>query len=195
MPATTLTPAALDAAACQTPAPAQPVGVEARRGTDPQAPVPDFDARMKSVNDAMDDRLQMASLANDVNTAHIATDPLDLADVIRGPIDIPRTPVDLYPTPVANLLQRAHQRLIDDDWCSGALVNEQGARCLMGAIRIESGGSRSEETQGLDVLMDAIRKQFPGAESVPSFNDAWGNGRVPIRVLQQAADHADACGL
>jgi hypothetical protein len=179
MPATTVIPAA----------PVQP----AARTT--PAPVLSLEARMAAVDAAMTIRLETASLANDINTAHIATDPLDLADVIRGPVDVPRTPVDLYPTPVAALLQRAHQRLIDDDWCSGALVNEQGARCLMGAIRIESGGSRSEESEGLDVLMDAIRQQFPDAESVPSFNDAWGNGRVPIRLLQQAANRADVLGI
>lgn len=197
MPATTLTPAALDAAARQTPAPLQPAEVGARRGTTtPQAaPVPDFDARMKAVNAAMDARLQMASLANDINTAHIATDPLDLDNVIRGPIDVPRTPIDLYPTPVAALLQRALQRVTDDGWCSGTPLEEQGAICMQAAIYKEASGNYGQAAEGLDVVMDAIRKQFGPVESVPAFNDAWGNARVPLRLLQQGADLAAARGI
>jgi hypothetical protein len=46
------------------------------------------------------------------------------------------------------------------------------------------------------VLLDAIRRQFgDGVDSVPSFNDAHGSGRVPMRMLDQAAGLADARGL
>jgi hypothetical protein len=177
MPATTVTLAA----------PVQP----AARIT--PAPELSLEARMAAVDAAMTIRLEEASLANDINTAHIATEPVDLADIIRGPVDTPRTPVDLYPTPVANLLQRAHQRLTRDGWCAGALRNTDGARCLLGAIRIESGGNHGAETEGLAVLMAAIRRRFGNdVESVWSFNDAHGGPRVPLRILGEAADLAAA---
>jgi hypothetical protein len=101
----------------------------------------------------------------------------------------------VYPTPVAALLQRAHHRLITEGWCSGALVNEQGARCLYGAIHAAARGDQSLESRGLEVLMDAIRRKFGDADSVPSFNDAWNSGRIPMRMLDRAADLADARGL
>ncbi|MGW2613159.1 DUF6197 family protein, partial [Streptomyces mirabilis] len=89
----------------------------------------------------------------------------------------------------------AHHRLTTEGWCSGALIDAQGARCLYGAIRAEARGNRGLESSALDVLMDAIRREFGDVDSVPSFNDAWGNGRVPIRMLGQAASLADAHGL
>jgi hypothetical protein len=179
MPATTALPAAqVQPAARTTPGPAL-----------------SLEARMAAVDAAMTIRLETAALANDINTAHIVTPVLDLTDVIRGPVDTPRTPIDLYPTPVAALLQRARQRLIDDGWCAGALVNEAGQRCMLGAIRIEAGGNGSVEAQGVGVLMDAIRRQFTNADSVPGFNDAWGRPTVPLRLLDQAAGLADARGI
>jgi hypothetical protein len=150
---------------------------------------------MAAVDAAMTLRLETAAVTVEVNTALIPVEPVDLADVVRVPITAPKTPVELYPTPVAALLQRTHQRLTDGGWCTGALKDEQGARCLLGAIRKEAGGNQRLEADGLDVLMDAIRRKFPGAQSVPSFNDHWTDARMPLRLLQQAADLADARGL
>ncbi|MFD9496883.1 hypothetical protein ACFWA1_36015 [Streptomyces sp. NPDC060005] len=154
-----------------------------------------LELRLEALSALMDHRLTEAAAAIDVNTAvHVPdVEPVDLADVIRGPVDQPRTPVTLYPTPVAALLQRALDRLQRDGWCTGAMVGEAGARCLYGAIRVEA-SSRSTEGAALDVLLDAIRRQFPGADSVPGFNDAHGP-RVVFRVLGQAADLAHARGL
>lgn len=46
------------------------------------------------------------------------------------------------------------------------------------------------------VLLDAIHRQFgDDAATVPSFNDAHRSGRVPMRVLTQAADLANTHGL
>jgi hypothetical protein len=179
MPATTVIPAV----------PVQP----AARTT--LAPELSLEARMAAVDAAMTIRLEEASLANDINTAHIATAPVDLADVIRGPVDAPRTPVDLYPTPVANLLQRAHQRLTDDGWCGHAPTSAQGSNCLQSAIYKEAGGDYGLASEGLGVLLDAIRRQFTNADSVPGFNDAWGRPTVPLRLLGAAADAADARGI
>jgi hypothetical protein len=175
MPATTVIPAAqVQPAARTTP-----------------APVLSLEARMAAVDAAMTIRLEEASLANDINTAHIATEPVDLADVIRGPVDSPRTPVDLYPTPVAALLQRALQRLTRDGWCGHTpTTSVPGPDCLQSAIYKEARGNYGLASEGLDVLLDAIRRQFTNADSVPGFNDAWGRPTVPLRLLDQAADLA-----
>ncbi|MFJ6053637.1 hypothetical protein [Streptomyces sp. NPDC092307] len=165
-----------------------------------QAPVPTkltLEERMAFINTAMNVRLDEAKVAYEVNTAHIPIKPVDLADVITGPVDTGPAPLpQLYPTPVAALLQRAHHRLLTGGWCSGALVDEDGARCMLGAIRIEAHGDSGLEDDAATVLLDAIRRKFgEDVDSVPSFNDAHGTGRVPIRMVDQAAGLADARGL
>ncbi|WP_443042034.1 DUF6197 family protein [Streptomyces sp. B21-079] len=46
------------------------------------------------------------------------------------------------------------------------------------------------------VVLDALRRRFGDhVESVPAFNDAHGTGRIPLRMLDQAASLADARGL
>ncbi|MFG3199907.1 hypothetical protein ACGFYT_27690 [Streptomyces sp. NPDC048208] len=79
---------------------------------------------------------------------------------------------------------------------SRALVDEDGARCMLGAIRIEARGDSGLEAYAASVLLDAIRRKFgDDVDSMPSFNDAHGTGRTPIRMVDQAASLADACGL
>ncbi|BAC75229.1 hypothetical protein AQJ43_37265 [Streptomyces avermitilis] len=161
------------------------------------APPLSLEERLTLVNAAMTARLDEAAIAYEVNTAHIETKPIDLTDVVTGPLNTGPAPLpDLYPTPVAALLQRAHQRLVSGGWCKDALVDADGARCMLGAIRIEAGGDRHLEADAATVLLDAIRRQFgDDVDSVPGFNDAWGTGRVPMRMLEQAASLADARGL
>ncbi|MFJ4773494.1 hypothetical protein ACIP88_31035 [Streptomyces uncialis] len=156
-----------------------------------------LDARLAATDAAMTLALEEAAVAYEVRTAHIPTTPLDLAAVITVPLaPVPQPPPDPHPTPVAALLQRAHHRLLTGGWCGGALVDERGARCLYGAIRAEAHGDRALESGGLDVLMDAITREFgEGIDSVPGFNDAWGDGRVPTRTLDRAVRLADARGL
>ncbi|MGP3637137.1 DUF6197 family protein [Streptomyces sp. 24-1644] len=155
-----------------------------------------LEERLTLVNMAMTMRLDEAAVTYEVNTAHIDTEPVDLADVLTLPLtptlQPPPTP---YPTPVAALLQRAHHRLLTGGWCTGALVDAEGARCLYGAIHIEARGDQSLESRGLEVLMDAIRRKFTDVDSVPSFNDGFANGRIPLRMLDQAAGLADSRGL
>lgn len=153
--------------------------------------------RLTLIDAAMTVRLDEAKVAYEVNTAHIDTEPVDLADVITGPVDMGVAPLpELYPTPVAALLQRAHHRLITGGWCKDALVDTDGARCMLGAIRAEACGDRGMEADAAAVLLDVIRRQFgDDVDSVPSFNDAWAGGRVPIRMVDQAAHLADARGL
>ncbi|MEV7282675.1 hypothetical protein [Streptomyces sp. NPDC093111] len=164
------------------------------------APVPPtaltLEERLTLVNIEMTARLDEAAVAHAVNTAHIPIEPVDLADVVTVPLTPTLQPPAPYPTPVAALLQRAHHRLLTGGWCSGALVDEDGARCMLGAIRAEAGGDSGLEADAASVLLDAIRRKFgEHVDSVPSFNDAHGTSRVPMRMLDQAAGLADARGL
>ncbi|MFF9818949.1 hypothetical protein [Streptomyces sp. NPDC014006] len=156
-----------------------------------------LEERLTLINTEMTARLDEAAVAYEVNTAHIPIEPVDLADLVTGPVDTGAAPLpDLYPTPVAALLQRAHHRLLTGGWCSGALVDEDGARCMLGAIRIEARGNSGLEASAAAVLLDAIRRKFgDDVASVPSFNDVHGTGRVPIRMVDQAAHLADTRGL
>ncbi|MGW4506878.1 DUF6197 family protein [Streptomyces sp. NPDC004436] len=156
-----------------------------------------LEERLAFINTAMTVRLDEAKVAYEVNTAHIPTEPLDLAGIITGPLDTGPAPLpEPYPTPVAALLQRAHHRLLTGGWCSGALVDEDGAHCMLGAIRIEARGDSGLEADAATVLLDSIRRTFGDhVDSVPSFNDAHGSARVPLRMVDQAAHLADTRGL
>lgn len=140
-----------------------------------------------------DERLALAALAVD---ARINTEPLNLADVIRRPVDTPATPVrQPYRTPMATLYHRAHTRLLHDGWCASRLRDEQGAACLIGAIRAEA-GSRGEADDACARLLDIIRDEFdPSAETIASWNDRQRDGHMPARILGYAASRADARGI
>ncbi|MFD9788669.1 DUF6197 family protein [[Kitasatospora] papulosa] len=168
--------------------------------TSPPAPpatataVLSLEARLAAVEAAITVALDEAAVAYEVRTAHIPTTPVDLADVVTLPLTPTLQPSAPHASPVAALLQRAQQRLLIDGWCTGSQVREDGARCLYGAVRVEAAGDRSLEARGLQVLMDTIRSQFSDADSVPTFNDRWADGRVPMRILGQAAALADNRG-
>ncbi|WP_331759393.1 hypothetical protein [Streptomyces sp. NBC_01579] len=162
------------------------------RATAPPAEL-SLEERLAFINAAMTVRLEEAAVAYEVNTAHIPTEPVDLGDVVTLPLTPTlQPPPHAYPTPVAALLQRAHHRLLTGGWCTGALIDAEGARCLYGAIHAEARGDQSLESRGLEVLMDAIRRKFGDVDSVPSFNDVFASGRIPMRMLDQAAGLADA---
>ncbi|MGC5041078.1 DUF6197 family protein [Streptomyces sp. DT73] len=156
-----------------------------------------LEERMTFTNAAMTVRLEEAAVAYEVNTAHIDTVPVDLGDVVTLPLTPTLQPPPApYPTPVAALLQRAHHRLLTGGWCTGALVDADGAVCMLGALRAEAGGDRGLEEAAAVVLLDAIRRDFGDVvETVPAFNDAHGTGRIPVRMVDRAAGLADARGL
>ncbi|MFH9090485.1 hypothetical protein [Streptomyces sp. NPDC017673] len=156
-----------------------------------------LEERLTLIDAAMTVKLDEAAVKYEVNTAYIDIESVDLADVVTGPVDTGPAPLpELYPTPVAALLQRAHHRLLTGGWCKDSLVDEDGARCMLGAIRIEARGDSGLEAGAAAVLLDAIRRKFgDDVDSVPSFNDAHGSARVPLRMLDQAAHLADARGL
>ncbi|MGV9290982.1 DUF6197 family protein [Streptomyces sp. NPDC003719] len=155
-----------------------------------------LDARLAAVEAAMTVRLDEAAVAHEVRTAHIDTEPVDLADAITVPLTPTLQPQPLPATPVAALLERARARMETDGWCAGALTDKSGAVCLLGAIRKEAGGDRGLEADAASVVLDAIRRRFGAhVDSVPSFNDAHASGRIPERMLGEAASMADAKGL
>ncbi|MCD9899093.1 hypothetical protein LUR56_01050 [Streptomyces sp. MT29] len=170
---------------------------QAAETTAPPAPAAalTLEERFALVNTHMTARLDEAAVAYEVNTAHIATEPVDLGDVVTVPLTPTLQPPPPHPTPVAALIQRAHHRLLTDGWCSGALIDEDGARCMLGAIRTEAHGDRGLEAGAAAVLLDAIRRKFGDVDSVPSFNDTHNSGRIPLRMLDQAAGLADTRSL
>lgn len=147
------------------------------------APALSLETRMALTDAAMAVRLDQAALAIAVSTA-----PHTIG-AARAPIP------DTYPTPVAALLQRAHHRLATAGWCAGTSRDERGAVCLYGAIHLEARGHTGHETGAVAVLLDAIRRRFPHAESVPDWNDTQTGAANPIRALDEAAQLADARGI
>ncbi|WP_327270792.1 hypothetical protein OG233_30805 (plasmid) [Streptomyces sp. NBC_01218] len=166
----------------------------------PTAPAPpavlSLEEHLAFATAAMTVRLDEAAVAYEANTAHIPVKPVGLGDVVTVPLTPTLQPPIPYPTPLAALLQRAHHRLLTGGWCSGALADEDGARCMLGAIRAEARGDRGLEANAAAVVLDAIRRQFGDhIDSVPSFNDTHTSGRIPMRMLDQAAGLADARSL
>lgn len=152
---------------------------------------------MAAVEAAMTLCLEEAAVAYEVRAAHIPTDPVDLADVVTvPPPPAPAPPPRTYTTPVAALLERAHHRMQTGGWCAGAAVDPTGAVCLIGALRAASGGDRGLEADAARILTDAIRRRFgDDAGSLAAFNDRHSSGRIPARMLHDAASLADARGL
>ncbi|MGW0577734.1 DUF6197 family protein [Streptomyces sp. NPDC002920] len=153
------------------------------------APALDFETRLALAEAAMNVRLADASAAIEVNTAHIPIDPIPHVDA--APILAPAVAPCPYRTTIATLLWRARNILEVRGWCTGALRDEQGAVCLMGALRAAT-PSPSLESDALAVLLEAIRRDFPEAESVPRFNDGRANSFLAFRYLDRAADLAHA---
>jgi hypothetical protein len=148
----------------------------------------DLTARLALVDAAMAARLRVTNLAFDVNTAHIpAAEPLPEITTV-----LPLTPTPTpspYTTPIAGALHRARNRIATGGWCTGALRDEQGARCPIGAIRIEA-ASRHQADDACVLLLEAIRRDFPDAETVPSWNDAQASVAPVLLTLGQAAELA-----
>lgn len=145
---------------------------------------------------SFDERLALAALAVD---ARINSAPLDLAEVIRIPelAPEPLTPTSAparYSTPIAGVLHRARIRIENDGWLQGARRDEQGARCLDGAVRYEA-SSRNEAVDALTLLLESIQRDFPDVETVPSWNDAQTSPAPVLLALGRAAELADSRGI
>ncbi|MFI5963775.1 hypothetical protein ACIA8J_16540 [Streptomyces asoensis] len=154
-----------------------------------------LEARLAAVDALMTLRLEEAAVAHEVRTAHLAVDPVDLAEVITVPLAPARQPAApaAYRTPAAALLERAHHHMRTAGWCAGALTDDDGSVCLLGALHAEAGGDQDLVVDASVILLDAIRRRFHD-ESVPAFNDRQRSGAVPERMLLEAARLADARG-
>jgi hypothetical protein len=149
----------------------------------------DLEARLALRLAEMGERCRLAVLAVDVNSAHIATpEPL----TVTAPLPLTPTAAPCpYPTPIAATLHRARLRLDTAGWCTGQLRDEAGARCLVGVIQAAA-DSRGQADEACVLLLEAIRRDFPTAETVPSWNDAQRDPRLPGRYLDRAAELAHA---
>lgn len=154
----------------------------------------DLDARLALLNVEMDARLNEAALAFAVNTAHIVgADPVP---EITGVV--PLTPVlaptpSPYSTPIADLLDRARTYIETRGLLQGALRDDadvNGARCPIGAIRIEAASNRHQADDACVLLLEAIQRDFPDAETVASWNDQQTSPAPVLLYLGQAADLA-----
>jgi hypothetical protein len=138
------------------------------------APTLTLDDRLALTHLAMDERLNRASAAYAVDTAHI---PLDAPELLA--------PATL--TPVAAVLQEAHRLIADRGWSRRWLTDQTGALCLIGAIRTAAGGEGALEDEACDTLLDAIRRQQPDAQSIGGWNDGQAKPASVLRMLDQAA--------
>jgi hypothetical protein len=154
--------------------------------TETTAPVElDLDARLALVGALMDERLAHANIAFEVDTAHIpAADPIPA--VVASPLIEPAATPCPYGTPLAATLHRARVRLETGGWCTGQLRDEQGAACLIGAIRAEA-PARDQADDACAVLLEAIRRDFTDADTIPSWNDRQHSPRPALLYLDRAA--------
>ena len=158
------------------------------------APELDLETRLALVGIEMDARINRAAVAYEVNTAHIATDPAPPATEV-----VPLTPTLApaacpYSTPIAATLWRARNRIETDGWSTEAAVDEQGARCPIGAIRAEA-ADRRQADDACVLLLDVIQQHFADAETIPSWNAEQTSPAPVLLQLGRAADQAHTRGI
>ncbi|MFF8589980.1 hypothetical protein ACF061_00830 [Streptomyces sp. NPDC015220] len=157
------------------------------------APVLDLDARLALVGAVMDERITLAHLAVDVNTAHLpAADPLP--EITAPPHLVPQPTPCPYTTPLATVLHQAQTRLQQNGWLRGQLRDEQGAACAIGHIRAVA-ANRGQADDACAVLLEAIRRGFPDAETIPSWQDAQTSPAPVILAFDRAAELAHTRNL
>lgn len=149
----------------------------------------DLDARLALSLLAMDERLDQAAVAFEVNTAHLPSEPTE--NLVAPILPAHQLATDL--SPIADCLHRARTILAERGWCTGGLRDEQGAVCVAGAIRAAA-HSRGMADDACALLLEAIQREFT-AETVPSWNDAQHGPAIPMRLLGHAADLAASRGI
>jgi len=144
-----------------------------------------LDDRLALASLAMDERLDKAAVGFEVNTAHIPADPLPEITIPQ----LPQTAVPApYTTPLAALLHRAAVRLQTDGWTRECLVDEQGRRCPIGAIRREA-ADRDQADKACVLLLDAIQRHW-SAETIPSWNAQQPTVAPVLLAFDRAAELA-----
>lgn len=147
-------------------------------------PALDLDARLALASLAMDDRLALAAAAVDVNSAHIAVDPLPEITIPPAPNAAPCP----YTTPIAALLHRARIRLETDGWSRDWAVDEEGRHCPIGAIRVEA-DSKDQADDACVLLLDAIQQHWQ-ADTIPSWNAQQASVAPVLLALGRGAELA-----
>ncbi|MEV4041459.1 hypothetical protein [Streptomyces sp. NPDC049744] len=155
----------------------------------PAPPVLDLDARLALVDAAMSVRLAEASVAFEVNTAHLpGADPIPhIAETLAH---APAAAPSPYQTPLADLLYRARLRIETDGWCRDAAYDESGAVCPIRAIRLEARGDRDLAHDACVALLDAIQERFAHAETIPSWNTQQTAAGPVLAAFDRAARRA-----
>lgn len=162
------------------------------------APHLDLDTRLALTDAAMTLRLEEASVAHEVNTAHIPTEPVTITPP-RG--DDGPAPAG-KPGPIARVLTTAIGVLDTRGWAATGRTcrTTTGRLCLAGSIRVAA-GNRPDDADSLlaaraaGFLLDTIQAQHPTAVTLPAWNDAQPDSRLPLRLLRQAAALASALGI
>jgi hypothetical protein len=139
----------------------------------------------------MTSRLDEAAVAFEVNTAHLpGADPVPhIAETLPLPLTLSAAPSP-YRTPVADLLHRARGRLSADGWCRTALYDDAGAVCPIRALRLEARGDRDLADDACVLFLEVVRRDFPGTETIPSWNAAQTNPTAVLLAFERAADLA-----
>lgn len=159
-------------------------------------PALDLEARLALTDAAMNVRLDEAAIAFAVRTAHLPTaGPTPHSTEPVPPRLTPAAEPSPYSTPLASLLHQARARLETDGWCRDALFDESGAICPIRAIRLEAHGNRRLADDACVLLLDIIRRHFPDAETIPSWNAAQTSAAPVLLQLDRAAHHAHTRGL
>ncbi|MFJ9420715.1 hypothetical protein [Streptomyces sp. NPDC101249] len=149
-----------------------------------RSPVLDLDARLALRDADMTARLDLAAVAFEVNTAHLpGADPI--AHPNTGPHAIPAPEACPHHTPIAATLWHARRIILRDGWHAGHQHGPTGQHCLYGAIR-QATPHYSQQMAALNVLLAAIRADYPDADSVPSWNDHRGTAALADRYLGRA---------
>ncbi|QCX81235.1 hypothetical protein C9F11_38260 [Streptomyces sp. YIM 121038] len=151
--------------------------------TTPAPPVHlDLEARLALVNALMGGHIDRCLVEFEVRTVHIPAPPQPAVTLPLPPAAEPCP----YTTPVAATLHRARVRIEQGGWCTGQLTDGQGATCLAGAIHAAA-ARRTDAHDALAVLFETIHRDYPHAETIPAWNDAQRDPRLPLLYLDRAA--------
>jgi len=154
------------------------------------SPVLTLDERLALASLALDAHLAQAAVAFEVNTAHLPAEQLPEITVPQ----LPQTAVPApHSTPLAALLHRARVRLQADGWSREAMLELDGRRCAIGAIRREA-ASRWQADDACVLLLEAIQRHWQ-AETIPSWNARQPSVAPVLLAFQQAAELAYNRGL
>lgn len=155
-----------------------------------RTPTLTLDDRLALTSLALDARLDQAAIAFEVNTAHLPAEPPVEITVPQQPQTAVPAP---YSTPLADLLHRARARLQADGWSREAMLELDGRRCAIGAIRREA-ASRWQADDACVLLLEAIQQHWQ-AETIPSWNARQPSIAPVLLAFGRAAELADARGV